>query len=100
MFSAQSFTLTDRTGRILVLDTYPPSNNDLDGVLTDERMRVWASSGCSRATRSRSQVGDLMDERYERFVGDPVLLADAITPRRPCVGAAPSPGNACRQRWG
>ncbi len=30
---------------------------------------------------AESYVGELIDERYEAFVGEPVIVADAITPR-------------------
>ncbi len=81
--SAQSFTVTDGTGRILVLDVsvVPAVDNDLDGVLTDERVRVTGVVRVFALDEIESEVGELMDERYERFVGEPVLLADAITPR-------------------
>ncbi len=59
----------------------PAVDNDLDGVLTDERVRVTGVVRVFALDEIESEVRGLMDERYERFVGDPVLLADAITPR-------------------
>ena len=81
--SAKSFTLTDGVERILVLDVsvVPAVDTDLDGVLTDERVEVTGVVRIFAIEEAESYVGELIDERYEAFVGEPVIVADAITPR-------------------
>ncbi len=81
--SAKSFTLTDDGARVLVLavPVIPAIDNDIDGVLTNERVQV---SGVVRRfvmEEIESHVGELIDERFEPFVGEPVILADSFIPR-------------------
>lgn len=81
--SATSFTLTDDGARVLVLSVpvIPAIDNDIDGVLTNERVQV---SGVVRRfvmEEIESHVGELTDERFEPFVGEPVILADSFIPR-------------------
>ena len=81
--SSKSFTLTDGVERILVLDVsvVPAVDNNLDGVLTGERVEVTGVVRVFAIEEAESYVGELIDERYEAFVGEPVIVADAITPR-------------------
>ena len=83
MVSSKSFTLTDAVERILVLDVsiVPAVDNNLDGVLTGERVEVTGVVRIFAIEEAESYVGELIDERYEAFVGEPVIVADAITPR-------------------
>ena len=84
VISGKSFTITDDVERILVLDvsTIGALDNNLDGVLTNEQVQVTGVLRMLVIEEIESYVGELMDERYEPFVGEPVVLADAVSPRR------------------
>ncbi len=84
VISAKSFTLTDDGGRrLLVLDvsTIPAVDDDLDGLVTDELVEVGGVVRTFRLEEIERHVGELIDGRYEPFVGRPVVLADGIVPR-------------------
>ncbi len=87
VISATSFTITDGVGHILVLGvaTMPALDEDLDGVLIHEQVRVTGELHIFRMDEIESQVGELIDARYERFAGQPVVVANVVTPRRPAV---------------
>ena len=92
VISAKSFTISDGVERILVLDVSAMSalDNDLDGVVTNEQVRVTGVLRVLDTEEIESYVGELIDARYEPFVGEPVIVADAVTPRQP----PPPPGPA------
>ena len=81
--SAKSFTLTEDNKRILVLDVsaVPAIDNNLNGVMRSERVQVTGVLERFAIEETESYVGELIDERYEPFVGEPVILVDAFTPR-------------------
>ena len=85
VISAKSFTITDGVELVLVLGvaTMPALDNDLDGVLTNEQARVTGELRVLRIGEIESEVGELIDARYERFIGEPVVVADVVTPRQP-----------------
>ncbi len=59
----------------------PGIDDNLDGVLAGDRVQV---SGVIRrfgVDTIESSVGQIVDERYARFVGEPVIVADAVTPQ-------------------
>lgn len=96
VISAKSFTISDGVERILVLDVSALSalDNDLDGVVTNEQVRVTGVLRVLDIEEIESYVGELIDARYEAFVGQPVIVADAVTPRQP----PPPPGPALTPR--
>ena len=83
VISAKSFTVTDGGERLLVLavPTIPAIDNDFDGVLTNERVQVTGVVRRFEIEALESHVGELIDERYQPFVGEPVIVADAFIPR-------------------
>ncbi len=80
--SAKSFTVTDGTNAVLVLDVsvVPAIDNDRDGVLVGEQVRVTGVARRFVVNEIERYVGEFIDERYDRFVGKPVVVADAVTP--------------------
>ena len=83
IMSAKSFTVTDDSATLLVLNvsTIPAIDDNHDGVVRNEDVKV---TGVVRrfATEEIEQlVGDLLDARYESFVGKPVMVADSVSPR-------------------
>ncbi len=81
--SAKSFTITDGVERVLVLDVSVAGalDNDLDGVVINEEAKVTGVLHILAIDKIEQYVGELTDHRYERFVGEPVLVADAVRPR-------------------
>lgn len=82
VLSARSFTLTGGSERILVVNVtaLPVVDDDLDGAFAGERVRVTGYLRTFLLEEVEARIGDLIDERYQRFRGDPVIVADAIVP--------------------
>ena len=83
VMSATSFTVTDDAATLLVLDvsTIPAIDDNLDGVVMDEEVLVTGVIRKFVMGEIQPLLGDLQDERYESFVGKPVLVADSVSPR-------------------
>ena len=81
--SAKSFTLTADDERILVVDvsTIPALDDNLDEVLINERVEVTGTLRLFNLEQIEAQIGDLLDVRFERFAGEPVVIAEAVFPR-------------------
>lgn len=83
IMSATSFTLTDERAALLVLNvsTIPAIDDNLDGVVRNEEVLVTGVVRRFAMEEVEQLVGDLPDERYESFLGEPVLVADSVSPR-------------------
>lgn len=83
VMSATSFTLTDDRAALLVLNvsTIAAIDDDRDGVMRNEEVLVTGVVRRFAMKEGEQLVGDLVHERYKAFVGDPVLVADSVTPR-------------------
>ncbi len=82
VISAKSFIVTDGGRRLLVLgvSTVPAIDDNVDGVFADERVTVTGVVRRFEVREMESYVGELDDERYQRFAGEPVILADSVVP--------------------
>lgn len=82
VISAKSLTLTDDAHQMLVLDVsvIPAVDNDLDGVVVDELLEVSGVLRTFAFDEVERHVGELVDERHDSFVGQPVILADSFVP--------------------
>ena len=76
---------------MLVLDvsTIPALDHDRDGVLVNEEVRVEGVLRVLDIEEIESHVGELMDTRYQPFLGQPVVVADVVTPRQPPLRTDP-----------
>ncbi len=83
LVSAKSFTLTDEGARLLVLGvaTMPAIDNDFDGVFANERVQVSGVVRRFAIEEIESYVGELIEERFEPFLDEPVVVADTFIPR-------------------
>lgn len=84
IMSATSFTVIDDAATLLVLNvsTIPAIDDNHDGVVRNEEVLVTGVVRRFAMEEIEQLVGDLLDERYESFVGKPVLVADSVSPRR------------------
>ncbi len=82
VLSAKSLTITDDGGDLLVLDisVIPAIDNDLDGVVANDRVEVSGMLRRFAIEDVERYVGELNDQRYETFVGKPVILAESFRP--------------------
>ncbi len=83
ILSAKSFTLRAEEGEVLVLDvsTVPAIDNDFDGTFVGEKVQVTGTVRELTAEELEAQLGHWTDRRYERFIGEPVIVASSVTPR-------------------
>lgn len=81
--SATSFTVTHDAAALLVLNVsaIPAIDDNLDGVLRNEEITVSGVLRRFAPEEIESYVGPIPAERYESFVGRPVIVADSIRPR-------------------
>ena len=66
---------------MLHVSAIPAIDDNLDGVLRNEEVRVTGVVRRFALEEVGSYVGELPVERYESFVGKPVIVADSVTPR-------------------
>ncbi len=80
--SAKSLTITDGGSNLLVLDisVIPAIDNDLDGVVANDRVQVRGMVRRFVIEEVERYVGELNDQRYETFVGKPVIVAESFRP--------------------
>ncbi len=83
--SAKSFTVTrgDDTMLVVGVPALPALDDDLDGILKGEEVRVSGVAKTFVLEEIERHVGELIDRRYERFAGKPVIVADSVTPLTP-----------------
>ncbi len=80
---AKSFTMTEGAHRLLVLDVsvIPAIDNDLDGLVVDERVTVTGVLLRLGSKDVKRYLGVSVEHRYSAFLGEPVVLADSFRPR-------------------
>ncbi len=83
IISATSFTVTNGGPRLLVLNVpvIPAVDDNLDAVVVNEEVQVTGEVRIFDVEEMESYVGELGDERYQPFVGKPVIVADLVRPR-------------------